>query len=178
MTEDFMKGIGFSSRLNKIATLIGKIVLTLSFLGLWSCQSQSYSNMYTLYPADPKYGYRVNDNNYLNQCIGDILCQTHSQVKDLDKNGKIECIDYSVTFHVLWHKKYARVAACNLTINRNPSTGMNHMFITIKTDKEYHIEPQYYDWFYIMETVWGNKYDSKYDIYTPHHFWYVECHIS
>lgn len=110
-----------------------------------------------------KFGqYVIEDNDVLDARVREVIKDVHAKIYDMNGDGLINCQDYSVLFHYLWNRKYK--ALCMMTINRNPKTGMNHMFITIYLGcNVYHIEPQYPEWFYIMETVWGDKYDSRYD---------------
>ena len=80
------------------------------------------------------------------------------EIPDWNEDGKIDCIDYSITFRMLYGSN------ARLIINDNPRTGMNHMFIIVRTTgSSVHIEPQGTPQRYAMAAVWGMKYDSFYN---------------
>jgi len=79
-------------------------------------------------------------------------------VRDVNKDGLINCIDNSITFRMLYGDK------AYLTINKNPFTGMNHMFVQVwDYGKYYDIEPQGTPDRYAMGQVWGMKYNPQYN---------------
>jgi len=81
-------------------------------------------------------------------------------IYDISRDGKINCIDYSIIFSRLYGPK------TRLIINNNPKTGMNHMFVKvwISSNNNYqYIEPQGAPDWYSMGVVWGMKYDPLYN---------------
>jgi len=81
-------------------------------------------------------------------------------IYDISRDGKINCIDYSIIFRRLYGHN------ARIIINNNPKTGMNHMFIKawIPSKGYYqYIEPQGAPDWYSMGVVWGTKYDPSYN---------------
>jgi len=80
-------------------------------------------------------------------------------VRDVNKDGKIDCIDYSITFYHLYGSNAL------IMINQNPSTGMNHMFVRVRGRlfDFYDVEPQGTPDRYSMGLIWGTKYDPRYN---------------
>ena len=81
------------------------------------------------------------------------------ELKDINGDGKIDCIDYSIMFHLLYGSD------AHIIINRNPHTKMNHMFIRIWYGPEriMDIEPQGSMDKYTMGEWWGDKYNHYYN---------------
>ena len=80
-------------------------------------------------------------------------------IYDISRDGKINCIDYSIIFRRLYGP------SAKLIINNNPKTDMNHMFIYVyipSTGGQY-IEPQGAPDWYSMGVVWGSRYDPAYN---------------
>jgi hypothetical protein len=79
-------------------------------------------------------------------------------VPDMNKDGKVDCIDYSIYFRMLYGSN------AFIIMNKNPKTGMNHMFIQVHTSLSfYDIEPQGTEYVYAMSAIWGMKYDPFYN---------------
>jgi len=79
-------------------------------------------------------------------------------VPDLNEDGKVNCIDYSLWFRMLYGSN------ARLMINRNPRNGMNHMFVRVWYGFQIiDIEPQGSASRYSMGIIWGNKYDPQYN---------------
>ena len=79
-------------------------------------------------------------------------------VKDVNYDGQINCIDYSVTFRQLYGDN------AHLMINNNPNNGMNHMFVRVWNGyKIIDVEPQSTDDRYAMSLVWGTQYDPQFN---------------
>lgn len=170
-----MKGIRIFSNLMKFAILMCILAFTLAVQKFSFCRPHDKAPNPNNFVFAPE---RVYD-DYLDSHIRDILRQTYELIYDLDGDGSIDCVDYSVAFHVLWYMKYPYDGVCYLTVNQHSPTGMNHMFITIcYGGREWHIEPQRHESSYIMEHVWGSKYDSRYDKYPSYHYWYQVCRIE
>jgi len=83
---------------------------------------------------------------------------------DVNKDGKINCIDAAVLFYQHFPDK-TRVAIIR---NYNPGKNFNHLFNTVKFEDGlwYTVEPQTF-WMglsiYTMINVWGTQYDSKFN---------------
>jgi len=82
---------------------------------------------------------------------------------DVNKDGKHNCIDAAVLFY----KYYPDKTKVCIELNRNPKTGMNHLFNCVFTDGVWKaIEPQSYasnKTNYLMGAVWGNQYEPSYN---------------
>ena len=83
--------------------------------------------------------------------------------KDINKDGKINCIDAAIFFY----HAYTAPGEIQITSNKHPDGRMNHLFISIRINgKWYGIEPQA-QWkgypSYWMTDVWGSKYDPQYN---------------
>ena len=80
-------------------------------------------------------------------------------ITDMNKDGKIDCIDYSTLFRLYYGSN------AHIMINKNPINGMNHMFIRIYYGgtKILDIEPQGEPDRYSMGLIWGVKYNPYYN---------------
>jgi hypothetical protein len=82
---------------------------------------------------------------------------------DVNKDGLYNCIDAAVLFY----KHYPDKSRVCIEINKNPKTGMHHLFNCVFTDGVWKaIEPQAYytnKSNYLMWAVWGNQYDNTYN---------------
>lgn len=113
----------------------------------------------------------IKEDKDLDDKIGIILDETKKQIHDMDNDGCIDCVDWSILFHYLWSHRYTE--KIDLAINKNPAKKMHHMFVYIyKNGKTYHVEPQMYNWCYIMESCWWDTYDPDYDTITDYVYWY------
>ena len=79
-------------------------------------------------------------------------------VPDMNKDGKINCIDYSILFRMFYGSN------ARILINKNPKNGMNHMFIRIYYNDMGHtrvldIDPQGTPDRYSMGLIWGMRYE-------------------
>ena len=83
-------------------------------------------------------------------------------------------------FVYLWGKIYpADKDAAQIVFNRNFDTGMNHLFVSIKSGKKvFYIEPQGNPRCYRMEHYWGYKYDPSFNKEITKGFWYNRMGIS
>ena len=91
--------------------------------------------------------------------IGRILELMQLQgVPDLNKDGNIDCIDYSLRFRQLYGSK------AHIIINVNPNNGFNHMFLRVYYGNQWmDIEPQGTSDRYSMGAVWGVKYNPQFN---------------
>jgi hypothetical protein len=88
--------------------------------------------------------------------IDGTIQMVHKQIRDINADGLVNCIDYATLFAVL-HGDQARIIR-----NVNPETGMNHLFNSVDVSgKVWMVEPQETEW--RMEKVWGSAYNPKYN---------------
>ena len=81
-----------------------------------------------------------------------------TNVRDMNGDNLVNCIDYSVLFY-----KYFP-GECNIIVNRNPSTGMHHMFVAVWVDNKWvYVEPQGPQFDYDLKRVWGDYYNPYYN---------------
>ena len=105
-------------------------------------------------PIDDDVKYLLDNPNQIDN-INRVLRVMHRYgVRDMNRDGLINCIDYSITFRNLYG------STAHLVINRNYINGMNHMFIILYRPQQIHIEPQGDENWYTMGQVWGVMYDK------------------
>ena len=81
-----------------------------------------------------------------------------SIVHDVNKDSKINCIDYAVLFY-----KYFP-GECIIIVNRNRNTGMHHMFNAVWLNRKWiYLEPQGPQFNYDMKAIWGKRYNPYYN---------------
>ena len=106
-----------------------------------------------------------------------VMKGTHSQVRDLNHDGKVNCIDYTCMFKQLWDRKYPdRKDACTIVRNYNPRTGFHHLFIRIyDAGTLVYVEPRASNPYrYTMEENWTDgRYNPRYDIMGETRKWMV-----
>jgi len=79
-------------------------------------------------------------------------------VWDVNEDGNIDCIDYSIIFRTLYGSN------ARIIINVNPNSGMNHMFIQIRySGGHMDIEPQGTPERYSMGLIWGVRYNPVFN---------------
>jgi len=79
-------------------------------------------------------------------------------IKDINGDGLINCIDYSLGFRMLYGDE------AFIIVNVNRFTGMNHMFIQLYYGgEEYDVEPQGTASRWTMAENWGDRYNSIYN---------------
>ena len=80
---------------------------------------------------------------------------------DVNKDGKINCIDAAVLFY----KHFPDKSKVCIEANRNTATGMNHLFNCVFANGVWRaVEPQAFHSnrkSYWMRDIWGSKYDSS-----------------
>ena len=80
------------------------------------------------------------------------------RVRDVNADGLVNCIDYSILFRELYGSN------ARLIINVNRRTGMNHMFIRIYYNGGVmDVEPQGTPTMYSMGLIWGVAYDYTFN---------------
>ena len=153
--------------------LLGIITVPSSCMTKLAAQSiKDYD--YTRYALPGEAGYA---GKYRKQIL-DTLDRTKQYVTDVNKDGEINCIDYSCTFKMLWDKMYD---ASNCEIVRNKSSTMNHLFIRTRqySARPWEcIEPQAglkNITKYFMEDFWSSDiYNPMYNIYGETDRWLQE----
>ena len=110
--------------------------------------------------------------------ILDTLNRTKQYVTDVNKDGEINCIDYSCTFKILWDKMY-KSSDCEIVHNK--SATMNHLFVRTRqyAGRSWEcIEPQAATrdiTKYFMEDFWPpDIYSPTYNIYGETDVWLEE----
>lgn len=126
------------------------------------------------YPMDTKQeDLTVDDQVIIETC----LQQTADTLYDTNKDGLINCIDYSIVFVERYREltTYADRDRCEIVRNVNKATGMNHLFIRYKSENKYIgwicIEPQGNEYNYTMSGYWGTMYDKRYNYYGETAWW-------
>lgn len=129
---------------------------------------------YTRYALPGEAGYA---GKYRKQIL-DTLDRTKQYVTDVNKDGEVNCIDYSCTFKMIWDKMYE---ASDCEIVRNKSDTMNHLFIRTRqyTGRPWEcIEPQAAVkdiTKYFMEDFWPpDVYNPVYNVYGETEVWLKE----
>ena len=115
----------------------------------------------------------------VDQMIIDTLNVSHSQVWDLNFDGKVNCIDYAVTFKCIWDLKYPEYKnMCEIIRNKNDRTGMHHLFVRVINNRHFiNIETWAKDTSkYLMEQNWkSGKYDARTNISGETMLWLKRC---
>lgn len=94
-----------------------------------------------------------------------------SNVEDFNKDGKVNCIDYSCSFKREWDALYPdRKGECQIVRNLNNATGMHHLFIMVNGIE---VEPWTSDINrYEMKYNWpGSVYKRSCNIYGETKLW-------
>ena len=118
--------------------------------------------------------------SYYHRRIIDTITTVQKKVRDLNGDGKVNCIDHAALFKAEWDKAYPESKTdCRIVRNKRGST-MHHLFIQIYySDFNFVlVEP----WAsnpskYKMEDNWDSRYDPKYNIYGETSLWLSECHL-
>lgn len=129
-------------------------------------------------PADkPEGGVSDETNTQIIECMR----RAHSQVYDMNNDGKVNCIDYSVMFKVTWDQMYPELKyRCEIVRNLNLPK-MNHLFIRVRDGwRDYvEVEPWCEDPVrYRMSDNWSVSYDPKHNIYGETSRWVSKCGVN
>lgn len=109
--------------------------------------------------------------------IQETILMTQRSIKDVNQDGKINCVDHAIMFYLAWSTFVNE--DCEIVHNVQPGI-MNHLFVRITdpvTGKYIEIEP----WTAIPEDVtmdmcWQNgKYDYRYNLYGETNKWLNQC---
>lgn len=115
--------------------------------------------------------------------IDELVKETELCVSDRNRDGTINCIDYTLTFKELYDESHGVLEHdyCEIVRNVNEAQDFNHLFVRIKgfKGKWIYVEPQYsicnadnfgiYKWG--MRYVWGDRYNPRYNIYGETKYW-------
>ena len=111
----------------------------------------------------------------LDRRIVQVMKLTHSQVRDLNRDGLVNCIDYTCTFKREWDATFPeRKTMCTIIRNYNPFTKFHHLFIRIYDgDNLVYVEPRADNPYrYLMEENWtSGRYDPRFDIVGETYDW-------
>lgn len=111
--------------------------------------------------------------------LAKVLHETHTYVQDVNADGKVNCIDYSLTFKKFWDwiAPDGYSMNCEIVHNVNKQKNFNHLFIRIRTNSLSEwvcIEPQATIQNYNMEKYWGTRYNPQYNIYGETYIWMLK----
>lgn len=101
------------------------------------------------------------------------LKTTVANIRDVNDDNKINCLDYAIVFKYTWDANN-NPADCELV--RNLHKDFNHLFVRIKWNNEWvYVEPSAYFYgcmyAYTMQEFWGDRYDSRYNFYNETEYW-------
>lgn len=102
-----------------------------------------------------------------------VIKKAQAKIVDIDNDGKINCVDYSLVFKLVWDFEYPNLSdRCQIV--RNKSFRMNHLFIQVLNEDGTAVEvepwasnPEYY----LMVCNWTRIYNPKHNIYTESEYW-------
>lgn len=118
---------------------------------IWHC---------TLKPTQNYWPHTNYENDFF---ITYILGQTRKRVRDVDGDGKVNCVDYSVTFKREWDKVYSS-ENCEILRCMNYKLQFSHLFVRCRKDRYspwYMVEPQGTDKDYLIQDVWPTQINSN-----------------
>ena len=101
------------------------------------------------------------------ECIRTVFDATYAGVSDVNKDGRLDCIDYSITFKREWDKRY-NPRNCELIYNRNVPAKWYHLFVRCRESfgsQWLYVETQAQKHNYKMETFWDETYNPLYNRY-------------
>lgn len=114
--------------------------------------------------------------------IKETLVVSQRNVRDFNKDGRVNCIDYSCSFKHEWDLMWPEFKKnCQLVRNQNPDNGMHHLFARVYGSDlrggEVDVEP----WArspYLYEMRWNwnaGYYNPKRNIYGETNLWMRRC---
>lgn len=112
----------------------------------------------------------------LNNAIPIVIREVRMNVKDLNRDNDVNCIDYAVKFWLVWTSKFSN--KCEIVRNYNPGI-LHHLFVRIQDDDGLwiYVEPRAHNEFnYIIENVWKEQYNPNYNYHGETDYWVnIEC---
>ena len=158
---------------SNIRTIVTVLVISaVCLIGMGKCVAYVTAPPQPVFPNAPKAEAEVieqvkpktelqylRENQNKPENISRVLAYMNKQgVKDKNRDGKVNCIDYSMTFRELYGDN------AKLIINKNDKLGMNHMFIqVVQGARRIDVEPQGTPEHYAMNAFWGMKYEPAYN---------------
>lgn len=103
--------------------------------------------------------------------------ENNRTIRDYNKDGRVNCIDYACGFKRLWDKYYPESAyRCVIVRNMNPAKKVHHLFIKIgMIDVEpWSEDPRHYG---MMENWSSYWYDPTCNIYGETGIWMRKCNF-
>ena len=104
-----------------------------------------------------------------------VITKTFDNIRDINSDGEINCVDYAITFKLLWDLFYPNNTS-DCIIIRNYSYKLHHLFIGIyQNDHLIFVEP----WSkihtrYLMRDNWSDEFDPRFNIYGETDKWLKE----
>jgi hypothetical protein len=91
---------------------------------------------------------------------------------DINNDGKVNCIDYAVSYKLIWDQNnYGHESYCEIVRNKNPNNKMHHLFVRVRN-------PYTMQWEYIepqnglpMELAWPMMYNPAFNIFGETEYW-------
>lgn len=103
--------------------------------------------------------------SYDDYVVRRVLALAHPQVRDVNGDGVINCVDYAVCFKKQWDELYVP-DYCEIVrnVNKTPGSDFNHLFVRCWVNGRWlYVEPQAkVDGPYDMYEVWYREYNRKY----------------
>lgn len=121
-----------------------------------------YASPYTQYRAKDNTTEDIPLTTYLQ--IRYTLDAVHEVVGDIYRDGKVNCIDYAVTFKYFWDNYFTNTAQTHayIRLGRIYTEKMNHLFIILYLGSNvYYIEPQATGDLVTVGEVFGDDFDSS-----------------
>lgn len=111
--------------------------------------------------------------------IVDILEETKKNIRDINEDGKINCIDKAIIYKRLWDRKYDP-SNCEIVRNFHVYTGWHHLFVRVRGaygSQWLRVEPSAGPDNYRMQDYWGDDYEQWYDVYYETDKWLQGWHL-
>ena len=115
--------------------------------------------------------------NLYDEYISECISENNDTVRDYNKDGEVNCVDYACGFKATWDKLYPELAPlCEIVRNLNIENGMHHLFIVIDGVE---VEPWTFSTTkYRMCDNWDATYNPSYNIYGETNLWMRECELN
>ena len=141
------------------------------FIIIIICMALLFIPLCLLGPGDKPNITNVSDKTNEHIIVTEML--TQKNIKDVNYDNKINCIDYACTFKLIWDAIYDSE---DCIIIRNKSLLLHHLFIGIYDDKNLiFVEPWATDPYkYLMSENWFGKWNPRFNIYDETDKWLSE----
>lgn len=119
--------------------------------------------------------YYVND-----EYITEVLEATHSHMRDVNNDGLLNCIDYSVVFKQEWDKRF-RPEDCEIIRNDNYVKKWHHLFIRCRKHRKakwLYVEPQAGKKSYKMFDFWGDSFSIAFNKHGETERWLTSVRLG